>query len=966
MAKEVRAGREILFALSEDAALYGAPLASLFTGAGGGHQSLDAPSSAGLVIGGGDLSPEIFHEPGAHDDIPFVAGGHLLLKSAFSAMERLFDHVRADPLFEADASARANGDEKAAAAEHVSIINGVAISAPGAMLPSILPSTILTDEAASESLGASAQPATPLHSLEIVEPLHGNPWIPGTMFTALHAAALVGPLEEVRRGAVLEATAGRLDGMAPVPEGLEEGRLLTLAAGAGASSGAERKTASDDATVVKSSGADSIQHSAAYGSHLEPVQSHGGAWSSLDPAQETSALALSAGAALDPGDRHGLETKTKIAIHHTDTSKDQAKSEADSIGHAGVLGAPPEPGENAVESAVSQSTKAIVQGSLAESDQVPDAGGNGAGTASGRTHPELQPLHGAAQVNTEGGGSHVHDPAPVSHAPAAEAPADKTSSPPPVAWATDTSANAAASPSASMSISGPARHFWQERLHPITADDNYATVKNTALVRDAGSGVLSNDISVEGMTLTVSAFDSVSTRGGSVSMNPSGAFTYTPPANFTGPDFFTYVATDGFNQSSATVKTFVYGERPALFEAILADLPENEWARVNVNQYRDVWTPEAQRPGIGTPAWVIIPWSAAAWDSNRNEYLFWGGGHAAYDGNEVYKWSAVTLAWERASLPSEVVVLSNEWRETVDGPMHSPVASHAYDNTQFLGVADRMITFGGAAAHTGGPFVHRDGSLTGPYLWDPTKADPNKVSGLTGSHVNPGLFPDVVGGEMWENRDAYSGAAPGIMLYGTTDYAVINGVETIFVNDFNQNLWKYSIADINDASQDSWELVGTIWQRYNGGTAGAYDAERNIYVRMAPDTFTYWSLDNPGPSNRNVNFLPQDLTGGFVLDNKWGLDYDPVRERFVLWQGDGAIWYLQPPDTLGAGGWTITKAPTPTLPVPRVPTEHPWTGVMGKWDYIETYDVFIGVTNGFTGDVWVYKPEDWSPVGWMF
>ena len=40
-----------------------------------------------------------------------------------------------------------------------------------------------------------------------------------------------------------------------------------------------------------------------------------------------------------------------------------------------------------------------------------------------------------------------------------------------------------------------------------------------------------------------------------------------------------------------------------------------------------------------------------------------------------------------------------------------------------------------------------------------------------------------------------------------------------------------------------------------------------------------------------------------------------------------------------------------------------FTGVLGKWDYIEAYDVYIGVNN--INDVWLYKPQGWMSTALM-
>jgi hypothetical protein len=294
--------------------------------------------------------------------------------------------------------------------------------------------------------------------------------------------------------------------------------------------------------------------------------------------------------------------------------------------------------------------------------------------------------------------------------------------------------------------------------------------------------------------------------------------------------------------------------------------------------------------------------------------------------------------------------------------MNSPISSHAYDNLEFLPIADRMINFGGAAAHSGSGFEKTDQvTKTGPYLWDPSKADPTKVGGLTGSHVNPTLFPHVVGGEMWENRDTWGDGPriPGSMVQGTTDYALIGGMECVFVNTYSQGLWKYTIPDVNDASKDTWEQVGVVYDSYSGEGAGAYDPVRNIYVRTSKTEFTFWDLDNASPSNKNISFAPADPTGQFALSQHWGMEYDVVRDRFVLWEGDADVWYLHAPDTPSASGWTLQKASAPTNAAPVAPTG--FTGVLGKWDYVDSHDIFVGINSSTSGDIWAYKPEGWSP-----
>ena len=86
-------------------------------------------------------------------------------------------------------------------------------------------------------------------------------------------------------------------------------------------------------------------------------------------------------------------------------------------------------------------------------------------------------------------------------------------------------------------------------VSPLAFDDAYTT--NVV----ADPGVLANDVDLDPVpdTLTVSAFSATTSRGGSVSVNANGGFTYTPPAGFYGIDTFTYAVTDGTFSDTATV-----------------------------------------------------------------------------------------------------------------------------------------------------------------------------------------------------------------------------------------------------------------------------------------------------------------------------------------------------------------------------------------------------------------------------
>jgi hypothetical protein len=498
---------------------------------------------------------------------------------------------------------------------------------------------------------------------------------------------------------------------------------------------------------------------------------------------------------------------------------------------------------------------------------------------------------------------------------------------------------------------------------PVAADDS-----------SSGSGyriihVLLNDSDADGDPLSITGFTQA--QHGSLTLNPDRTFTYVPVAGYVGADSFTYTLSDGSASDTAAVNITVSAPPSASFLQRLANAPEQSWVRLNINAFSEVWAPSNLRPSFGTPARVIGAWGSMAWDPNRGDLIFWGGGHANYGGNEVYRWHSSTLSWERASLPSQIVSVSGARYEAIDGVDNAPIAAHTYDNSEFLPIADRFMTFGGAAYNTGGAFVDSSGNAIGPYFWDPSKGDPNKVGGTTGSAV--GGSTSIVGGQMWENRDSFpsSGGRPGDrqngFVGGVTAYTQENGKDVIYVSD--GNLWKYTINDVNNAALDTYEKVGIYWNSYLISGAGAIDPERNVFVRTSGSAkFTYWDLNQAGGGNKNQLFVPTDASGLFDFSElpMYGIDYDPVRNNFVLWNGDPEIWVLTPPTTLSTTGWTLTRNPLSSLT--DVPHQNDglgagqyFAGTFGKWKYIPEHDIFLGVIDQNLGTVWAYKPGDWQP-----
>ena len=205
---------------------------------------------------------------------------------------------------------------------------------------------------------------------------------------------------------------------------------------------------------------------------------------------------------------------------------------------------------------------------------------------------------------------------------------------------------------------------------PLAANDSASTPRGVSVVVQ----VLANDTDAESDELQL---DSVGAPAhGVATPNVDGSVTYAPAAGFEGTDTFSYTISDGNGgMDTADVSITVM---PASGDALrnrIAEAPEGSWLKVNANRFEEVWTPVSQRARVndvafGSPRKIIAAWASMTWDPNRSQLIIWGGGHANYAGNEVYRFDAADLRWHRASLPSAVRAPFDDRRFfTVDGAL---------------------------------------------------------------------------------------------------------------------------------------------------------------------------------------------------------------------------------------------------------------------------------------------------------
>ncbi|WP_374496144.1 hypothetical protein [Zoogloea sp.] len=410
-------------------------------------------------------------------------------------------------------------------------------------------------------------------------------------------------------------------------------------------------------------------------------------------------------------------------------------------------------------------------------------------------------------------------------------------------------------------------------------------------------------------------------------------------------------------------------------ESLLAATPEGGWVKANVGTFSEAWATGSTAVPLSSyrnPASIVSAWSSFAWDSTRGDLLLWGGGHANYAGNEMYVWDANSGDWSRGSLPSRID--SNFF--VVDSA--APQSSHTYENNLYLPVNGVFLTFGGAAFQSGGSFRNFDGNNitpSGPWVWDPTKADPNKVGGTTGS----GWDPSTEGGQMWTDRYAQSPAnTPANFINAATAYRSENGKDVVYVSVDQgssgfYSLYRYIVGDVKSGGMDTWEKIGVMANTAANGGSGTIDTKNNLFIRTAAvggrytSNLAVWDLNKANPSDPNSNLdigiqLVDEAGNPFPMTSRFGIEYDKKNGQILLWDGSeqGTVWTVTP--QYDANGkllttWVVKKLISTTF---TQPDGNFSTGVLGKWNYIEELDAFMALNefSNTTGDaeVWLYKP----------
>jgi len=342
----------------------------------------------------------------------------------------------------------------------------------------------------------------------------------------------------------------------------------------------------------------------------------------------------------------------------------------------------------------------------------------------------------------------------------------------------------------------------------------------------------------------------------------------------------------------------VLGGLALIMAGPIENLKPGEWYEVP-NSKLDAVKPNPLPPGSFSG--LIAAWNSGAYDSKRDRFLVWGGGHCDYAGNEIYAFDVNTLTWSRiwGPTPNQYIRACDiSYQTYLNG---DPSARHIYDGLEYIpDPVDAMMIVGGpwwGSSGGGGTWLFKFGTGT----WEQKPNEPDSRNGDEAAY-------DPSSGHVFQRGS-----------YWISEY------------DPLANTWTKRNGQSPSGNGGWW-----------GQSTGAIDSKRHKMVFACASVWAIYDI------NSNQITWPATTGDNSILNTTVpGLDYDPVSDKMVAWNGgtdvytfdiDSLKWKLHPP------------AATNTV-VPPAPAA---TGTYGRFRYIPTKNAFICVSDVMQ-NVFVYK-----------
>jgi len=324
--------------------------------------------------------------------------------------------------------------------------------------------------------------------------------------------------------------------------------------------------------------------------------------------------------------------------------------------------------------------------------------------------------------------------------------------------------------------------------------------------------------------------------------------------------------------------------------------PTLGWYQIPNTRLRTVCPSPSTYPqiqGAEGCAAVVDDWAGGTFDTARNRMLIWGGGHGGYAGNEVYALNINTLTITRLNEPSTSIRDGCTSGGTYsDG---TPVSRHSYNHLAYLPNQDAMFSWGGSQWQCG--FLAGD-----TWLFNLANLSWTKKSSANGPRADYGR--------------AVSFDPNTNLVYARDDF------------DF----YSYNPAT------DIWSKRNSTSLAMNNNKTAVVDPVRKKYYLHGNGTSTLYWYDISSPT-ASVPIQSGQTTGcgGFIGNYQAGMEYDPVQDRIVGWDGGNTIFILNP-DTLSCT--TVSHSGGPVAVA---------NGTFGRFRYSPASNVFV-VCNSVDSD----------------
>jgi chitodextrinase len=301
---------------------------------------------------------------------------------------------------------------------------------------------------------------------------------------------------------------------------------------------------------------------------------------------------------------------------------------------------------------------------------------------------------------------------------------------------------------------------------------------------------------------------------------------------------------------------------------------------------------------------VMADWSGGLFDTKRNRFIIWGGGHQGYFGNEIYGIDLSTTPVSRllvkdAAHGNAVSNVSSCPEAYLDG---TPDARHNYSGLVYAASRDKYFMWSGSKSSCG---FFSDG------LW---QFDPATNTWTQIMYSGTGPTP------------AGSGSSP-VMAYDDVN-------DALYVMEHNAaKFWRYTFSD------NAWHVLFGGQGCNALDTTSTIDTSRRLFMCAGNGQMDKMLLDPPYTRTQVVGTGCSAVRGA----NGPGFTYDPVNKVEVGWVG-GNTAYIYNPDTDSCTSQTYPGGPT-TLQA---------NGTYGRFRYSPATGVFI-VANDIDSDAYTLR-----------